>query len=69
MFGYSSFEIGLLAVIVSFCIYTILGRICSCIETCAQANCMKKIYTENPNIKPGDISKTLKEINSNGSTS
>ena len=61
-FNYSSFEIGVLIFVIAFCIYTVLGRICTCIETCAQAKCMEKIYTQNPNIKPGDISKTLKEI-------
>lgn len=65
MFGYNSFELALLTLVVTFCVFTILGRICQCIETCAEASCMKQIYKNNPDLKVGDIAKIAKEVNAN----
>ena len=51
MLGFNSFEIGLLILLGSFCAFTIVGRICTCIETCARAKAdlyeaLAKIDTE-----------------------
>ena len=32
----SSFEIGLLSILIFFCTFTIINRICTCIENCAR---------------------------------
>lgn len=38
----NSFEIGLLSVVIFVCVYTLIDRICKCIEQCA----LGKSYTE-----------------------
>ena len=43
MFNYTSFEIGLLIFLATFCIFTILNRICNCIEHCATARAVGKM--------------------------
>lgn len=43
MFGYSSFELGLLMLLASFCVFTVLNRICTCIEHCATAKAVGKM--------------------------
>ena len=37
MFGYSSFEIGLLTLVIWFCAFAIVNRICTCVEECTKA--------------------------------
>lgn len=39
----SSFEIGLLSILISFCVFTIINRICTCIENCAQSKAIGKM--------------------------
>lgn len=39
----SSFEIGLLSILISFCAFTIINRICTCIENCAQSKAIGKM--------------------------
>ena len=43
MFGYTSFEIGLLTLLIFFCAFTVVNRICTCIEHCATARSFGKI--------------------------
>lgn len=46
MFGYTSFEIGLLTVLIFFCVFTVINRICACIEHCATARSVSKMKIE-----------------------
>ena len=39
----SSFEIGLLSILIFFCVFTIINRICTCIENCAKAKAIGKM--------------------------
>ena len=39
----SSFEIGLLSILIFFCAFTIINRICTCIENCAKAKAIGKM--------------------------
>ena len=57
MFGYSSFEMGLLILLGSFCIFTILNRICSCVEHCFTARAIGKMNIHDLNIKQEDMEK------------
>lgn len=50
----SSFEIGLLLLLATFCVFTIISRVCSCIEHCATARAFAK---SNLNVKPEDFEK------------
>ena len=43
MFGYNLFELALLLLLTSFCIFTIINRICACIEHCAAARSVSKM--------------------------
>lgn len=36
----NSFEIGVLSLIVYFCVYGLINRICQCVEYCAECECM-----------------------------
>ena len=60
MFGFSSFELGLLLLLLSFCIFTILNRICSCIEHCASARAISKTMN-GVAIKKEDMEKMINE--------
>ena len=40
----SSFEIGLLSILIFFCVFTIINRICTCIENCAKAKAIGTGY-------------------------
>lgn len=66
MFGFSSFELGLLMLLGSFCIFTILNRICSCIEHCATARAVGKLNIQGLNIKYEDVEKFVNEQSKNG---
>ena len=39
----SSFEIGLLTILIFFCGFTVINRICTCIETCVKAKAIGKM--------------------------
>ena len=39
----SSFEIGLLSILIFFCAFTIINRICTCIENCARSKAIGKM--------------------------
>ena len=39
----SSFEIGLLSILIFFCTFTIINRICTCIENCARSKAIGKM--------------------------
>ena len=39
----SSFEIGLLSILIFFCAFTIVNRICTCIENCARSKAIGKM--------------------------
>lgn len=61
MFNYTSFEIGLLTLLISFCAFTIIGRICQCIEHCATARAVGKLNMQGVNIKQKDLEKFVNE--------
>ena len=39
----SSFEIGLLSILIFFCAFTVINRICTCIENCARSKAIGKM--------------------------
>ena len=46
----SSFEIGLLSILIFFCAFTIINRICTCIENCTRLKAIEKMnITEKDN--------------------
>lgn len=69
MLGLTTFQLVLLFIITLFFLVGVVGRICTCIEQCAQAKCMKEIYKNNPGLSVGDIVKFANEVKNNGKTS
>ena len=47
----SSFEIGLLSILIFFCAFTIINRICTCIENCAKVKAMETGYCHEKDIE------------------
>ena len=43
----SSFEIGLLSILIFFCTFTIINRICTCIENCVRSKAIGKTTIAN----------------------
>ena len=39
----SSFEIGLLSILIFFCAFTVINRICTCIENCTRSKAIGKM--------------------------
>ena len=64
MFGYNSFELGILIFIVWFCVSTILGQICGCIERCAIARAVSDLSVKGMNVTPKEVEKFIDEQNS-----
>lgn len=59
MFNFSSFELGLLMLLASFCVFTVLNRICTCIEHCVTARAIGKMYDSGLQIKSEDMEKMI----------
>lgn len=65
MFGLTPFQLTILFIVTLFFVSGMIGRICMCIEKCAEARCMEQIYKNNPGMNVGDISKMAKEVRNN----
>ena len=47
----SSFEIGLLTILIFFCGFTVVNRICTCIETCTKAKAAASRFDKEESIE------------------